>query len=34
MKNSRDKVSVARNKADGQGTWEGEKGVRINGGSL
>lgn len=34
MKNSRDKVSVARNKADGQGTRKGEKGIRINGGSL
>lgn len=33
MKNSRDKVSEARSKADGQGTQEGEKGVRITDGS-
>ena len=33
MKGSRDKVSEARSKADRQGTQEGEKAVRINGGS-
>ena len=34
MKSSRDKASVARNKADVQGTWWCEECVRINGRSL